>query len=208
MQSDITGKEKIPEKDREALKGFMRGVSDTEKSMKELEKKMSYLPRIDSEGNSECPFAEDLYAQKEEAEKEVVRSVDWLKDCLPLLNREISRCQKNLNHIRNDAGRLATPEAKSQYVVAERMLMREYLEAVENRKRAEFLLEKAHVILKRARGRKYPGKIPQRRSFSPESAPPSHRITSGTGPGPQPDSRQGPALGTGLAGIFSIGPLM
>jgi len=220
MQGDISGKEKIPKVDREALMEFARGISDLDKSIQELEFKVSYLPLIDSEGDTDRPFAEDLYAQREEAEEKVVRSVDWLQERLPFLDREVSRCRGNIDRVRNDAGRLANPQAKKQYVGAAKTLMREYLFAAQDRQRLKLFLDKAHVVLKRSRDGKFPGRKSQGRGLGPGSPAPLSRAGSRTGPGSGPDSPQGPTLdgssgegrssdlGRGLEGILSIGPLM
>ncbi|MEW5902623.1 MAG: hypothetical protein AB1715_14245, partial [Acidobacteriota bacterium] len=59
----------------ERLKNEWAGISSR---VEELERAMA-LPDVDEDGSSECPFAESLYAKKEELEEQVARDVEKLK---------------------------------------------------------------------------------------------------------------------------------
>lgn len=193
MQNSNGNAEKASKQDKEALKNFSRIADDVEKLIKELESKLSTLPTVDEEATSECPFAEDLYAKMEEAAENLSQAIELLQLFIPLLDREVARCQKNLDHIRSGAGRLVTPEAKRLFQAAHRLQMQEYLKAVENCKTAEFLLERAALVLKRAKSKKFPGGKPQRQGpFVPTSS------------GPPYENARKPKLGKELDGIFSV----
>jgi len=162
---------KASKKDQETLKNFGRITADVDKAISELEAKLSTLPTIDDKGGSECPFAEDLYAQAEEAEENLTRLLPILQGFISALDHEVSRCKNNLDLIRSGASNLANPEAKRRMEAAERTQKQEYLKAVENRKTADYLLKRANVVLKRAKSKKYPGRKPERQSpFTKTSA--------------------------------------
>jgi len=187
---------KASKEDEEALKNFWRIVSDVDKRIKELESKLSTLPRVDEEGTSECPFAEDLYAQKEEAEENLSRLLPILQEFISLLDREVSRCQHNLDRIRSGADNLANPEAKRRFQAAEWAQKQEYLRAVEDRRTADYLLEKAAVVLKRAQSKKFPGRKPQRKgSFTKTSFETSDAD----------EDKEKPPLDKELEGVLSVG---
>ena len=56
----------------QALKDYLQGV---ENEVALLQRAVESLPRVDSKGHSDCPFAEDLYARKDELEANVGRAV-------------------------------------------------------------------------------------------------------------------------------------
>ena len=46
-------------------------IRKTDRAVEELVQAARVLPRVEEDGTSECPFAEELYARKEEAQMEV-----------------------------------------------------------------------------------------------------------------------------------------
>jgi hypothetical protein len=50
-----------------------------ERAITRLIDKVEELPNIDAHGNSECPFVEDLYVEKEEAEEKVIKDLKELQ---------------------------------------------------------------------------------------------------------------------------------
>ena len=77
----------------------------------QLDSTMTKLPYVDENGSSECPWAEDLYAQKEELEAELTFEVEKLRYYMPELEKRVSRCEKNLQRIEADSARLNTEQA-------------------------------------------------------------------------------------------------
>ena len=209
--------------DQKILKGLRRRINEVEKQAKELDGKTA-LPRVEADGSSECPFAENLYAQKEEAEEKLIQSVHLLEECLPMLDREISRCRSNWDRIRVDSQQLHGPEARNGYTASEQEQMHQYNTLVEDRKQIPHVLKKAGLVLEMAQGIKFPGGKPQRRGpvgAAPIAAGPSpvqaHRPMPHYAPplrpiGGLPPSApivNNPGLPSGgeLGGILSTGPL-
>lgn len=86
-----------PEKpgyDREKVQNFMTGYRNR---LGDLSRALTFLPRVDEDGNSDCPFAENLYAEKEEAVPFVQRLVASLaEDYLPEIRAAIKAEAQNL----------------------------------------------------------------------------------------------------------------
>ena len=210
-------------RDQQELKDLWQKVNQVEGQIKNLDSKTSILPRVDEDGGSECPFAEDLYAQKEEAERELTKGIQKLEGFLPVLDREIARCRNNMNRIKADASSLNRQEAKNGYSQAEKQQRYQYQKNVEDRKKVLFVLKKANLALEIAQSKKFPGRKPQRsspfgkgpttmepsppRSTKPPPYAPPVRSPGGTFPLGPIVSNPGPQLGGEVGGILSTGPL-
>ncbi len=93
-------------------------ITHVEEVLDELVSMATQLPIVDEEGNSECPFAEELYAYKEEAVELVKEECKDLKPYLEIVEEEIERCRKNLDQIQKDENNLELYETKEQYDLA------------------------------------------------------------------------------------------
>lgn len=161
----------------------------------QLESAMTRLPAVDENGSSACDFAEDLYAQKEELEQEVSAGFARLSGYLPLLEKEVQRCQKNLERIEADSQRLNRDEARDSYAQAADLQQAEYRAAVQERDALYIALKKAEAVLQVSRTRKFPGREPQRRDYCPPVA------SDGSVPS------AGVELGSEVEDVLSTGPI-
>ena len=158
------------------LENFHLVANVTERMIQELDRRVSNLPVVvDTSGLCTRDQYEDFYAQKQQAESKLVRVLNRLEQYFPILDSEIARCRSNLDHVRNDSGKLSSPDARNRYLGAEKPLMHQYISACGKRKRAEFLRKKAHLVLKRSREKKWPGGTPRRRQPPPDPQPSSAR---------------------------------
>ena len=191
--------------DRNVLRGQeLRAYLDSVlRTVEQLEGAVQSLPRVDDMGSSECPFAEDLYAQKEELEAALGQDVAMLHGYLAALQDEVARCEKNLERIRTDAGSLTVPEALDAYRTAEDAQNDEYYQAVTDRDAIVLVLPRAEAALQVSRSRKYPGdKPPCRQTPVPGSQP------EGGSAGPfVPDANTDPGFNRELDSVLSIGQL-
>ena len=172
-------------------------------NVEQLERAVQSLPRVNTKGSSECPFAEDLYAQKEELESAVGRDVAMLGGYLAALQEDVARCENNLQRIRTDAGNLTVPEALDAYGTAENTQNDEYYQAVTDRDSIVLVLPRAESALLVSRHRKYPGDRPPRRQ-TPASLPQSHGGAAGPLPSDAPPASR---LDPELDSVLAIGPL-
>lgn len=138
--------------------------------LEHLSKRIDILPRVEKDGSSECHFAEDLYADKEEAAEKVAQRLRDISGYMPLVEREITRCCNNLTTISSDKGRLRDDEAIAQYQHALRAQQHHYQKAVERRKALQELIQQAEQLLSKANAKQYPGKKPKKRFRPPAGA--------------------------------------
>jgi hypothetical protein len=165
--------------------------------IKELESALA-LPEVNEDGSSECPFAQSLYAKKEELEEQVTHDLEKLKRYAKVLDNEIQRCQRNLAKIQADGGKLNLLETSEHYSHAANAQQQHLKSAIEDKDAISVVLSKAQAVLNVSRTRKYPGKKPQEQPFPmpPFGTPGSTCIRTSTG---EPGSE--------LTGLISLRPL-
>ena len=215
-------KENESEQREKAYNNLNRISEEAEKCMKELESRTSYLPIVEQDGSSECPFAEDLYAQKEEAEDKFRDLLSDLNGQIPLLTDDIVRHRRNLKQISSDKEKLTTPQPKGSYSSAEQQLQSDLHRALRIQSRVGDILKRAKLALEIAESKKFPGRKPQRKGFSPGASapaspiplrepvavmPPPVMFPGGVLPAGPVVSSPGPALGGPTGGLLSSGPL-
>lgn len=189
---------RVPSK--KALQDELASIS---KEVNDLETATSSLPYVKENGESECPFAESLYAKKEELEEQVSGKLNVLTGYLMELDAERLRCQKELDSIQEDYKTLNLQETSDHYAEAV-LRQKEKIRSIHERKDAvSAVLVRAQAVLKRSKGRKFPGRKPQQQ-FSFPVGP------SGTSPSapPSPGFRSKPGgLSNEVTGLMSLGPL-
>ena len=154
----------------------LAGLLDT------LKTKVNVLPRVDDKGNSECPFAEDLYAERDEAEERVAEALQDASGYMELLDREIARLRGSFGRVQADANSLNSLRAKEEYQNAAQALEHHIGKNLERRKALSELIASAEKLLAFSRAKKWPVDKPQK-SFRP-----------------------GAVLGGDLTGVRSLGP--
>ena len=195
--------------------------SHTQGLINELESKIEVLPKVDKYGNSECPFAERVYAQKEEAEKKLVEELGTLEECAALIPKELARCRRNSKRIFGAAKSLNLQEPRSQFLVAETVEDARYKEVTRYHEEVQLMIKKVKETLKKSQAKKFPGKIPQNLPAFPgrSSLPPPFAGVATPGssciPGPAnstsagttPDPAPAVSIGKELDGLISLGPI-
>jgi len=176
-------------------------LSSVESEVARLEEAIRVLPRVTPGGSSECPFARDLYARKEELEASVAYSVTSMNKFLRALQVEITRCERNRNRITGDRQRLRTDPAIRAYETAEDEALVEYQSALLDRDQILLVLPRAEAALSVARTRKHPDvRGPRKRPGA---------IAGFSGPSVSGSGSQGGS--TGLSGevsdLISMGPI-
>ena len=161
------------------------------------------LPYVDDNQGSECPFSEQLFAQKEELEQELISKVKVLKRYHKVLSSEVDRCMKILQEIQADSAKLKLQETSKHYSQAQEAQQSQYDSAVDDRDAVSVVLKKAQAILNMSRSRKYPGKTPEEQFPFPAGMP--GPLSSAA----QTPGSQSPAggLSNEISGLISMGPL-
>ncbi|RJP52939.1 MAG: YvcK family protein, partial [Anaerolineaceae bacterium] len=124
--------------------------------------------RVHKDGSSECPFAEELFADKEAIQRELESLSGQLHKHYETATEELKRCKRNRNVIREDEGQLYGVAAQNAY---ERAQKASDEEAEKHRRLQRRIVQKQATVrrvLEHARGVSYP---------RPIRMPPSPRAT-------------------------------
>ncbi|MBT7069145.1 MAG: hypothetical protein HN919_22810 [Verrucomicrobia bacterium] len=131
-------------------------LREMEPLINELEGLWPIMPKVDEEGYSECPFAEDLHRKKQSLENQVAEKLTTAHSVLRDTDGEIERCKRNLGRISVDAGKLNRPEARSNYTEAWGIQEQEYVEATQEKERVLAVIKKAEATLAASRKKTFP----------------------------------------------------
>jgi hypothetical protein len=166
MQVTTNNKRGVEKHDDLNIENIDSTISYMKSLVEGLLNAISVLPKVDEEGNSECPFAEDLYAQKEEAAEKVEAELPKLRGYVGVVEQEIARCEANLQEINADSGSLNLPEAKGKYNEAVRAQETQYKKAIGQRKALTDTISRAEEALSLSRSKAFPVRKPQK-SYHP-----------------------------------------
>ena len=170
-----------------------------------LKSSFSSLPYVNDNQESECPYAETSYAQKEELEERLISRVKELKRYATALDREVHRCTENHQLIQTGSGKIHRQDTLEHFSLAQETQREQCDRAIEDRDAVFVVLAKAQAVLNVSRTRKYPGKKPEEQFPSPFSSGIPESLPAPT----QPPEHQPPAGGLGdeVTGLMSLGPL-
>lgn len=177
-----------------------------------LQSAATSLPEVAPDGSSECPFAGELYAQKEELERRLLGAVASLRRHLEAVEEELQRCKEKLKVISQDKSQLAFDEAIDQYAQAEQKLRDKCTSLSEDRRALLDAIGRAVAALAASRSKKYPGKKPKGNSIDsraavpmglPSPQPSLHVPYSGPALRPEPHRIPSPSIGA----LVRLGPM-
>ena len=126
-------------------------------SISKLRAAVQVLPEVNGEGHSECPFAQELYAEKERREAEVQAKVGLLHEHRWVVRAEIGRCERNLGTISGHASQLNSDGPRSHYAQAESQLETQLERWRQMLDRIEELIRDAEAALSEASAKPFPG---------------------------------------------------
>lgn len=121
-----------------------------------LEKKINILPKVDEKGNSECSFAETLYAQKDKEAEKVETELEPLRDLLVLLKEELVKLRANLSTVLEDTRSLHFEDAKEKYLFARQGIEKNIEINLDKQKKLLALISQVEEMLSLARKKKWP----------------------------------------------------
>lgn len=124
--------------------------------VEELESLWPMMPKVNPDGTSECPFAEDLYRRKEDLELKIQEKVKILQDMRVDIAKEIERCTRNLSRVGVDATRLSTPQAREKYDEAWGRQENEFVAAKYIATRVDDTIHRAQATLAASGKKKFP----------------------------------------------------
>ena len=190
------------------LEGLYDFIDHMEALLDKLTSKANQLPKVDEKGNSECPFAEELYANKEEALTEVAKESKKLEQYLDRVEQEIKRCRKNLDLIQLDRASLNLDEARKQYDAAEKTQQQELDKFIYLKKRLTDLKTRKNKLFKTAQDKRHTwpiGKPKQNDHCNPEAILDS--VLASRSNSVQDRLPRRPAFNSELNSLLDLGPL-
>ena len=142
------------------LKEAEKCLESTKKCMEDLDRSVHSLPSVDEKGNSECPFAEELYAKKEELQKTLEARLKDLFEMMKAVDAEIKRCGKNLAVVTAHQDRIHSETVRDQYSDEELKLAARIKQLTEIREQIQKAIKAVQEALAESKARYYPGSEP------------------------------------------------
>ena len=173
----------------QTMAGFLENLSD----------KTETLPRVDPDGSSECPWAEDKYAEKEEMIKKVKEQLQELEIYLDITCQIINQHQGNIEQVRTDKETLYSNSAKDGYSFAEMTAEHHLREAIERQTALKGMISWAEKVLSLAAEKQFPGRKPKKSNHSATLPGGSHSQSSTF------DAKG--SVNSGIDNLISMGPL-
>jgi hypothetical protein len=136
-----------------------QAVSDAQ----QLQRSTGSLPRVDQNGNSECPFAEQLYAKHEELRKKVQQRLAELHECLLAIDEQITGYGHDLAVVSSQKDRLNRDRPRAHFSEAEANLAGLYKRCLQVRDRIEQAILFLDEVLQQAATKRLPGRMPRDR---------------------------------------------
>ena len=124
---------------------------------KRLGRALEVLPRVDEDGHSECPFAEQLYRQKEEAAHEARAATAPVKHALQVVQKEHTRCRRALVAMDSASNRLRQVVTRVRLHEDAQREADHLKRLLEQRSGLESILNTLVALLHESANRKFPG---------------------------------------------------
>jgi hypothetical protein len=122
------------------------------------------LPKIDSKGHSECPFAERLYAEKEELLKDFKTTRNQIPGYMNLIDIEIARFNNNLNQLQSSTTAFNTPQATEEMKSARQGYEFHYNKYLEMKRELSELATQAARVITQAQAKQWPLGEPKKKA--------------------------------------------
>ena len=129
--------------------------------IEKLDRSVHSLPKVDEDGNSECPFAEEMYAQKEDIQAQLNGQLKGLYEKQEAIDAENTRCKNNLVVISAHERRIHRDSVRDQYSQAEVELCARIECLSEMQERVTKTIKDVQAALAEASEKYYPGRCPQ-----------------------------------------------
>ena len=89
--------------------------SESRAHIEELEKLVPMLPKVTESGTSECPYASEMYAKKDDLVAELSKNAKALMAYKSVIDAELDRCERNRMRLYTDETRLNEPDPRVNY---------------------------------------------------------------------------------------------
>ena len=154
----------------EDLDGFLEA---TRHLMEQLLQVTRSLPSVDENGQSDCPEAEEMYAEKEELQAQLQGHFEQLHRYEAFVEEELKRCEGDLVVLEEHQKRLHTDKPRAHYSQAEVEVAAMCKKLRKMLREIKAMIKAVDEVLAEAVQKRFPGKIPQKwphMDFAPPSA--------------------------------------
>jgi len=149
------------EKENVNLKKAEESLKKTKKSIEDLDRSVHSLPDVDEDGNSECPFAEELYAEKEKRQKKLQSQLKEFYKIIEAIDAEIGRCKKNLTVITAHQNKINSDKIRDQYTEEEAKLAGRITQLIKIKQEVRKAIKACKKAIAEASAKHYPGRKPR-----------------------------------------------
>ncbi|MCY2928058.1 MAG: hypothetical protein NTV86_00915 [Planctomycetota bacterium] len=161
-----------PGKRRISLSDVESHLRAARSSVEDLLRAVRSLPDVDEEGHSECHFAEELFAAKEEREVEVRGLLSRLQQDQSDVQWLMKACKNDMVVVAAQEDKLHGDRAREHFSEAQVKLAAKYRCYRQLLKKIKTAIRLLGEALHEASAKKFPGKIPQKWPGLEDSAPP------------------------------------
>ena len=131
-------------------------LQHTESCIERLDRAVGQLPKVDKDENSECPFAKELYQEKEDAQKKLAECLSQLYEYRKWVLDQIKKCKNNLVVISANADRLNNDLPHREFTEAEVRLAAIYKKLVRLNEKIEKTVKKCQKAIQQAAEKRDP----------------------------------------------------
>ena len=191
----------------ETVVSAMKSMSE---SLNKLSKMVEQLPKIKNDSQAKDVSVENLYAEKEESIKKAAGELKTLRGYGKQLEQYVAACRQNGNQISKDAKSLNMGQAKEKYTFAELSLGFNIKKATQRRKELSDMISWAEEVLKLARSKKFPGRVPKKRFIPPPEIMATLAGVKRIQPpiqAPAASFSSGPSINSELNSLMALGPI-
>ena len=132
--------------------------------MRKLDSIFKRLPTLTGKEDPQCDSAEDLYAQKQEAEEELAVHLRYISPFQDTIQNFVDKQKKKLESLSIDKTRLKYEKAVNQYSFSIYLQEQKILEAMTIQKEFLMVMNSGPKTIKLAKTKKFPGGKPKRKS--------------------------------------------
>jgi len=182
------------------LNGLGSFISFLSELIEKLNTCVRVLPDVDNKGKSECPFSEQLYHQKEEAEEKLNEYLKKASKYMGLLSSEISKSHQTLRRVESDRSSLNYPQAKEKYEFAIHAQKQNIKKNMDQLQKLEDIISKASKCLQNSKSKQWPLGKPKNKDFGSP-------LNAHSPKGLSVSNFKGPSVNTEANSLISLGPL-
>lgn len=146
-----------------SLDSVQQEISKAGALMRKLDSLFKQVPTLTGKDDPQCSSAEDLYAQKREAEEELAKHLNYLSSFQDTIQNFIAEQKDKLESLTIDKTRLKHENPINKYSYSIYLQENKILEARTIQKEFVMAMNSGHKTIELAKSKKFPGGTPKRK---------------------------------------------